>query len=196
MPRSVRSSCLRSASSWNTGRRRKRSGRHHVRNDTGVQEGGEISIFYDPTIAKLVTHAPSRAAAIEAQSAALDAFLWHGIGHNIPFLPALMHHPRWRQGQPVDRLLQGSRGDLPPVRRKARWRGGSLRSAPRSIMSWRAQAAGISAQLNGRLGAARAPPRGVARCSEIVVDIARDGDGIAVQIVDADGMPGQPHHLV
>src|SRR5271169_5033530 len=70
-----------------------------VRNDTGVQEGGEISIYYDPMIAKLVTHAPSRAAAIEAQSTALDAFYVDGIRHNIPFLAALMHHPRWREGK-------------------------------------------------------------------------------------------------
>jgi propionyl-CoA carboxylase alpha chain len=69
-----------------------------VRNDTGVQEGGEISIYYDPMIAKLVTHAPSRAAAIEAQSNALDAFYVDGIRHNIPFLSALMNHPRWREG--------------------------------------------------------------------------------------------------
>ena len=70
-----------------------------VRNDTGVQEGGEISIFYDPMIAKLVTHAPSRAGAIEAQSTALDAFYVDGIRHNIPFLSALMNHPRWREGK-------------------------------------------------------------------------------------------------
>jgi propionyl-CoA carboxylase alpha chain len=70
-----------------------------VRNDTGVQEGGEISIHYDPMIAKLVTHAPSRAAAIEAQAHALDAFYVDGIRHNIPFLSALMHHPRWREGR-------------------------------------------------------------------------------------------------
>src|SRR6185437_759422 len=57
-----------------------------VRNDTGVVEGGEISLFYDPMIAKLVTHAPNRAAAIAAQSDALDAFVIDGIRHNIPFL--------------------------------------------------------------------------------------------------------------
>jgi propionyl-CoA carboxylase alpha chain len=70
-----------------------------VRNDTGVFEGGEISIYYDPMIAKLVTHAPTRAAAIEAQARALDAFAIDGIRHNIPFLSALMAHPRWRGGQ-------------------------------------------------------------------------------------------------
>ncbi|MBN9064552.1 MAG: acetyl/propionyl-CoA carboxylase subuit alpha [Rhizobiales bacterium 65-9] len=70
-----------------------------VRNDTGVYEGGEISIYYDPMIAKLVTHAPTRAAAIEAQSEALDGFAIEGIRHNIPFLSALMQHPRWRAGE-------------------------------------------------------------------------------------------------
>jgi propionyl-CoA carboxylase alpha chain len=70
-----------------------------VRNDTGVYEGGEISLYYDPMIAKLVTHAPTRAQAIEAQSNALDAFVIDGIRHNIPFLSALMAHPRWRAGK-------------------------------------------------------------------------------------------------
>jgi propionyl-CoA carboxylase alpha chain len=70
-----------------------------VRNDTGVYEGGEISLFYDPMIAKLVTHAPTRAAAIAAQADALDAFAIKGIRHNIPFLAALMAHPRWQDGR-------------------------------------------------------------------------------------------------
>ena len=70
-----------------------------VRNDTGVYEGGEISIYYDPLIAKLVTHAPTRAAAIDAQARALDAFYIDGIRHNIPFLSAVMHNPRWRAGR-------------------------------------------------------------------------------------------------
>jgi propionyl-CoA carboxylase alpha chain len=70
-----------------------------VRNDTGVTEGGEISIYYDPMIAKLVTHAATREAAIAAQSRALDAFAIDGIRHNIPFLSAVMEHPRWREGR-------------------------------------------------------------------------------------------------
>ncbi|HWK97577.1 MAG TPA: acetyl/propionyl/methylcrotonyl-CoA carboxylase subunit alpha [Pseudolabrys sp.] len=70
-----------------------------VRNDTGVYEGGEISLFYDPMIAKLVTHAPTRAEAVEAQGNALDAFVIDGIRHNIPFLSALMAHPRWKSGK-------------------------------------------------------------------------------------------------
>ncbi|WP_092865101.1 acetyl-CoA carboxylase biotin carboxylase subunit [Hyphomicrobium facile] len=70
-----------------------------VRNDTGVFEGGEISMYYDPMIAKLVTHAPTREEAIDAQAAALDAFYIDGIQHNVPFVSAMMQHPRWRSGK-------------------------------------------------------------------------------------------------
>ena len=70
-----------------------------MRNDTGVFEGGEISMYYDPMIAKLVTHAPTRLAAIDAQSTALDAFYIDGIQHNVPFLATMMQHPRWRSGK-------------------------------------------------------------------------------------------------
>jgi propionyl-CoA carboxylase alpha chain len=70
-----------------------------VRNDTGVYEGGEISLYYDPMIAKLVTHAKTRDEAIAAQSRALDEFAIAGIRHNIPFLAALMAHPRWQKGK-------------------------------------------------------------------------------------------------
>jgi propionyl-CoA carboxylase alpha chain len=70
-----------------------------IRNDTGVTEGGEISLYYDPMIAKLVTHAKNRLAAIDAQADALDAFTIEGIRHNIPFLAAIMQHPRWRAGK-------------------------------------------------------------------------------------------------
>ncbi|MEM8688119.1 MAG: acetyl/propionyl/methylcrotonyl-CoA carboxylase subunit alpha, partial [Pseudomonadota bacterium] len=69
-----------------------------VRNDTGVYEGGEISVFYDPMIAKLCTHADDRATATAYMADALDAFHIDGIQHNIPFLSALMEHPRWKSG--------------------------------------------------------------------------------------------------
>jgi propionyl-CoA carboxylase alpha chain len=70
-----------------------------VRNDTGVTEGAEISMYYDPMIAKLCTWAPTRLQAIDAMSDALDSFVVDGIEHNIPFLAALMQHPRWREGR-------------------------------------------------------------------------------------------------
>jgi propionyl-CoA carboxylase alpha chain len=69
-----------------------------IRNDTGVYEGGEISIYYDPMIAKLCTHAPTRIAAIDAMAAALDDFTITGISHNIAFLDAIMHNTRFRSG--------------------------------------------------------------------------------------------------
>ncbi|MDB5523643.1 MAG: acetyl-CoA carboxylase [Rhizobium sp.] len=69
-----------------------------VRNDTGVYEGGEISMYYDPMIAKLCTWAPSRTEAIEAMANALDEFQVDGIGHNLPFLSAVMAHPRFYSG--------------------------------------------------------------------------------------------------
>jgi propionyl-CoA carboxylase alpha chain len=70
-----------------------------IRNDTGVFEGAEISTHYDPMIAKLVTHGVTREAAIDLQADALDAFVIDGVEHNIPFLSALMRHPRWREGR-------------------------------------------------------------------------------------------------
>ncbi|WP_147103552.1 acetyl/propionyl/methylcrotonyl-CoA carboxylase subunit alpha [Tateyamaria sp. syn59] len=69
-----------------------------IRNDTGVYEGGEISMYYDPMIAKLCTWGPDRAAAIEAMRVALDSFEVEGIGHNLPFLSAVMDHPKFISG--------------------------------------------------------------------------------------------------
>jgi propionyl-CoA carboxylase alpha chain len=70
-----------------------------VRNDTGVYEGGEISVFYDPMIAKLCTHAPTRERAIEAMGEALDEFRIDGINHNVDFVNAIMHNARFREGR-------------------------------------------------------------------------------------------------
>jgi propionyl-CoA carboxylase alpha chain len=69
-----------------------------VRVDTGVYEGGEISMFYDPMIAKLCTHGKTRNAAIDRMRRALDEFYVRGVSHNVPFLAALMAHPRFRAG--------------------------------------------------------------------------------------------------
>ena len=69
-----------------------------VRVDDGVYEGGEVSMFYDPMIAKLITWAPTREGAIDAQVAALDSFVVDGISDNVDFLSALMQHPRFRSG--------------------------------------------------------------------------------------------------
>ncbi|MGY5795450.1 acetyl-CoA carboxylase biotin carboxylase subunit len=76
-----------------------------VRNDTGVYEGGEISMYYDPMIAKLCTWAPTRAEAIEAMANALDDFEVDGIGHNLPFLSAVMGHPRFCSGNITTKFI-------------------------------------------------------------------------------------------
>src|ERR1700723_2853745 len=168
-----------------------------VRNDTGVQEGGEISIYYDPMIAKLVTHAPSRAAAIEAQAMALDSFYIDGIRHNIPFLSALMHPPRWREGN----LSTGFIAEEFP--------GGFAAREPEGEIARRLAAVGaaidhvlgerkrqISGQLIGR-PVQREGRRAVwLERSETILDIARESDGIAIRFVGADGAPGNPHLLV
>ncbi|UQR60053.1 acetyl/propionyl/methylcrotonyl-CoA carboxylase subunit alpha [Bradyrhizobium sp. C-145] len=167
-----------------------------VRNDTGVQEGGEISIHYDPMIAKLVTHAPSRAAAIEAQATALDAFYVDGIRHNIPFLSALMHHPRWREG----RLSTGFIAEEFP-------KGFAVR-VPEGEVARRIAAVGaaidhvlgerkrqISGQLGGRI-VQRERRRAVwLDHQEILLEVGRESEAIAVRFIDAEGKAGNAHLL-
>ncbi|ODS03897.1 acetyl/propionyl-CoA carboxylase subuit alpha [Methyloceanibacter marginalis] len=90
-----------------------------TRLDTGVEEGGEISVYYDPMIAKLITHAPKRAEAIEQMGRALDAFAIDGFRHNIPFLAVLMRNERWRKGDISTKFIEEEFPDgfHPPVPR-------------------------------------------------------------------------------
>ena len=76
-----------------------RRGVDGVRVDDGVYEGGEVSMFYDPMIAKLITWGKTRDEAADLQIAALDAFEIEGLGHNIDFVSAIMQHPRFRSGE-------------------------------------------------------------------------------------------------
>ncbi|MHC2400419.1 propionyl-CoA carboxylase alpha chain [Bradyrhizobium barranii subsp. barranii] len=167
-----------------------------VRNDTGVQEGGEISIHYDPMIAKLVTHAPSRAAAIEAQATALESFYVEGIRHNIPFLSALMHHPRWREG----RLSTGFIAEEFP-------KGFAVR-VPEGEVARRIAAVGAAIdhvlgerkrQISGQMGG-RVVQRERRRAvwldrQEIQLEVGREGEAIAVRFIDAEGKAGNSHLL-
>jgi len=121
-----------------------------VRNDTGVFEGAEITMFYDPMIAKLVTWGEDRAAAIEGMRAALDRFYVRGVSHNIPFLNAVMAHPRFQEG----RLSTGFIAEEYPDG----FSGGEMTHEVRTAMLAAAVfAAGIersrAAQVSGRIGA-------------------------------------------
>ncbi|MFZ4069910.1 MAG: acetyl-CoA carboxylase biotin carboxylase subunit [Caulobacterales bacterium] len=89
-----------------------------VRNDAGVREGDEISMFYDPMISKLITHAPTRLAAIDAQARALDTFMIEGIQDNIAFLGSVMDEPVFRSGDITTGYIKkifpdGFKGDAP-----------------------------------------------------------------------------------
>ena len=77
-----------------------------VRVDTGIQAGGEISMYYDPMIAKLVTWAPTRLEAIAKMQSALDSYQIEGVQHNIPFLSALFAHPAFQQGDLTTRFIE------------------------------------------------------------------------------------------
>jgi propionyl-CoA carboxylase alpha chain len=162
-----------------------------VRNDTGVQEGGEISMFYDPMIAKLVTHAPSRAAAIEAQSRALDAFYIDGIRHNVPFLSAVMQHPRWKEGRlSTGFIAEEFPGGFAPHAAEGETARciAAVAAAIDHVIGERKRR--ISGQMIGR-PVTRERRRAVwLDRAEIPLEIARDREGIAVRFIEANGQPG------
>ena len=127
----------------------------NVRVDDGVYEGSEISMFYDPMIAKLITWAPTREEAIDKQVAALDRFEIDGIGHNIDFLSALMQHPRFRSGNITPGVIaeeypEGFSGAPTPEGLTAQL------SAIAGVLSTIDAARG--AQIDGQLNGPQAPP--------------------------------------
>ena len=177
------------------------SGDTRVRVDSGVGEGGEISIFYDPMVAKLVTHASTRADAIAAQADALDAFAIEGIRHNIPFLAALMAHPRWQEG----RLSTGFITEEYPE--------GFANPAPTGDTARRiAAVAGVIDQrfnlrkrrISGQMAVAQPHVFATERVVEIGAEsfrfeVVEDGDGFMVCFAEGAGMrvvpdwrPGEP----
>jgi propionyl-CoA carboxylase alpha chain len=168
-----------------------------VRNDTGVTEGGEISIHYDPMIAKLVTHGPTRAEAITAQSNALDAFFIDGIRHNIAFLAALMAHPRWRAGK----LSTGFIAEEFPQGFQAVTPQGALAEVIASVAAAIDHVLGerkrrISGQMTGR--EVMRERRRAVRLGEhwLSLDVAREAEGIAVHLVAEGGTVGPARVLV
>ncbi len=155
-----------------------------VRNDTGVTEGGEISLYYDPMIAKLVTHGETRIAAIDAQADALDAFTIEGIRHNIPFLSAIMQHPRWRAGNLSTGFIaeEFPRGfeRVAPTGTAAHAIAGVAAAIDYVLGERKRQ---ISGQLNGTFTRER---RRVVMlgADETVVEVERDGDAVVVKFDD------------
>jgi propionyl-CoA carboxylase alpha subunit len=149
-----------------------------VRNDTGVYEGGEISIWYDPMIAKLVTHGPTRESAIDAQGEALDAFAIDGIRHNIPFLSALMAHPRWRAGKLSTGFIAEEFKDgfhnPPPQGESAKILAAVAVAIDHKLGSRKRQ---ISGQLTGRAVTRALSRRVWLDSSEYIVDVSEDGHG-------------------
>jgi propionyl-CoA carboxylase alpha chain len=164
-----------------------RRGEVFVRNDTGVYEGGEISIYYDPMIAKLCTHGLSRDAAVNAMGEALDEFYIEGINHNIPFLAAIMHNDRFRQGRLstgfiAEEFPDGFHGrslDESTLRRFA-----AVATAVKLVRTQRASR--VSGQLDGAL----VPPRTfvVALCEQEVEvrEASLEGEEFRAQIEGKD----------
>ena len=157
-----------------------RDGDVTVRVDAGVEEGSEISLWFDPLIAKLVTHAPDRARAVEAMADALDNYEIDGVAHNQPFLSVLMDHPRWKEGRLstafiAEEFPEGFSGAAPsPETRPARRGGAVVELARRERLGrnrksrppplWRGTGEGARTETQGNLpphpAATRPLPRG------------------------------------
>ncbi|MET3778580.1 propionyl-CoA carboxylase alpha chain [Rhizobium alvei] len=172
-----------------------------VRNDTGVFEGGEISMYYDPMIAKLCTWAPSRPEAIEAMANALDNFEVEGIGHNLPFLSAVMAHPRFYSGNITTAFIaeewpEGF-GGVEPSAEQSRLLASVAAFAQFVEESRKTRISGTMANHPRKLGSDYVAVGGKffwpltmsveAGCASIVYD-----DGIE-QVVTSDWLPGMSH---
>ncbi|HEX7854132.1 MAG TPA: acetyl/propionyl/methylcrotonyl-CoA carboxylase subunit alpha [Sphingobium sp.] len=163
-----------------------------VRVDDGVVEGGEVSMFYDPMIAKLITHGATREEAIDKQIAALDKFELEGLGHNIDFLSALMQHPRFREG----RLTTGFIAEEFPEG----FHGAAM--APGLSVKLAAIAASVAKlqaerarHIDGQLGGPLDAPKGwQTKVGDEVHDVVVDDDGVTVDgksvQISLDYIPG------
>jgi len=167
-----------------------------VRNDTGVYEGGEISIWYDPMIAKLVTHAPARDKAIAAQSDALDAFAIDGIRHNVPFLAAVMQHPRFAAGHLstgfiAEEFPDGFHGVAPDD--KTAHRIAAVATAIDFVIGERKRQ--ISGQLMSRRVTRERRRQVRLGTAEYGLEVSRDDERIGVRFFDAAGQEDHVHVL-
>ncbi|WP_347270775.1 acetyl/propionyl/methylcrotonyl-CoA carboxylase subunit alpha [Rhizorhabdus histidinilytica] len=165
----------------------------NVRVDDGVYEGSEISMFYDPMIAKLITWGETRDAAIDRQIAALDRFEIDGIGHNVDFLSALMQHPRFRSGNITTGFIaeefpEGFTGAAADARL------GLHLAAVAGVLA--SIDAARAAQIDGRLNGPADPSTSwVVTLDKVERQIEILGDAVSVDgtpvVVDAPYAPGQ-----
>jgi propionyl-CoA carboxylase alpha chain len=155
-----------------------------VRVDDGVAEGGEVSMFYDPMIAKLITWAPTREEAIDKQIAALDAFEIDGPGNNIDFVSALMQHPRFREGA----LTTGFIAEEYPDGFHGAPASPDLKRALAAIAAFAATAeADRARRIDGQLGKRLRPPSAwTVRIDGEDHDVAISIDGVTVDGADLD----------
>lgn len=149
-----------------------------VRVDDGVTEGGEVSMFYDPMIAKLITWAPTRIKAIDKQIEALDRFEIDGPGHNIDFVSALMQHERFRSGN----ITTGFIAEEYPEGFKGAPASADLVKRLSAIGAFAAMAqADRARRIEGQLGKRLAPPTGwQVKIDDHVHDVVIDGDDVTV----------------
>ena len=149
-----------------------------VRVDDGVVEGGEVSMFYDPMIAKLITWAPTRLEAIDKQIAALDQFEIEGPGHNIDFVSALMQHERFRSGN----ITTGFIAEEYPDGFTGAPASETLLKKLSAIGAFAAMAqADRARRIDGQLGKKlRAPTSWQVKIGEAVHDVVINGDDVTV----------------
>ncbi|HET7714956.1 MAG TPA: acetyl/propionyl/methylcrotonyl-CoA carboxylase subunit alpha [Bauldia sp.] len=181
-----------------------RDGEVTVRIDSGVEEGSEITLWFDPLIAKLVTHAPDRARAVEAMADALDNYEIDGVTHNQPFLAVLMDHPRWKEGRLstgfiAEEFPEGFSGAVPSEETLQRLAAValSIELAQRARLVGGADSGRIARPSRGedwvvRLGDRRVPIRTAGEVSlpDIAFDVMMPGSDKPVTVV-SDWRPGE-----
>ena len=157
----------------------------YVRVDDGVTQGGEVSMFYDPMIAKLITWAPTREAAIDEQIAALDAFEIDGPGNNLDFLSALMQHPRFRSGN----ITTGFIAEEYPDGFHGAPASAELLSSLAAIAAFAATAeADRARRIDGQLGKRLRPPSAwTVQIDGVDHDVSISTEGVTVD--------GEPHEI-
>ena len=159
-----------------------RRGIDGIRVDDGVYEGGEVSMFYDPMIAKLVTWGKTRDEAADKQIAALDNFEIEGLGHNIDFVSAIMQHPRFRSGELTTGFIAEEYPDVFEGAATSHETLGHLAAIAGFLATARAdRARQVDGQLNGPLE----PPYGWT--------VTLDGNTFAVELGEEDiTVDGEP----